>query len=107
MTCPIALAKAATPWWMLAIHDYEALEIHPVRNVNRTGEPLYPWPNLYPEDHATWCQPCEPHEAHFRSVYGRFKDGCIECFEDFPDEAEATAFAEQLRAAWPHLRGSG
>jgi hypothetical protein len=68
---------------MLAIHDFDALEIHPVRNVNWTGQPLDLWPNLY----ATWCQPWEPHEAHFWSVYGRLKNGCIECFEDFPDEA--------------------
>lgn len=108
MTSPIELAKAATPSWMLAIHDYDGLDIRPVRNVNWAGEPLAPWPNLYPEDHATWCEVCEPHEAHFWSVYGRLKvDLVFDVFEDFPDEAGARAFAARLRAIWPHLRDNG
>lgn len=88
---PIQLAKQTTPWWMMEIRRFDGLEIHPVRN-------LYS-----PEDDKIWCEPCEPGEAEFWSVYGHSVDGGIECFEDFDTDKEACTFATTLLAIYPHL----
>lgn len=92
---PIELVKKLTPWWMMEIHRFDGLEIHPVRN-------LFP-----PGRGETWCEPCEPHEAEFWSVYGHCREGGIECFKDFDTELEARALAEQILEAYPHLRQFG
>jgi hypothetical protein len=38
-------------------------------------------------------------------VYGHFRAGGVDDFEDFATEAEAVAFHDRLIAAWPHLAG--
>ena len=96
MMNPIEKAKAMTPWWMMEIRRFDGLEIHPVRDLKADD----------PGD-ETWCEPCEPEEAQFWSVYGHLVEGGVECFEDFPTEAEARAFAEKLLEAYPHLRTFG
>ena len=93
--CPIAAAKAATPWWMQEILDYDGLEVWPV----------------YEETDATtgdsYCEVCKPEDAHFWSVYGHLKEGGMTCFEDFATKEEAIAFAEKLLPAYPHLQELG
>lgn len=96
---PIEAAKALTPWWMMDINHFNGLELHPVRDLNRDKE--HPRPD--PIDRETRCEPCEPGEAEFWSVYGHCKEGGIFCLEDFSGIPEARAFAEQLLAAYPHL----
>lgn len=91
MTSPIEKAKASVPFWMMEINRYDAVEVHPVRE--------------YPDtEGGTFCEQCEPEEAHFWSVYGHLKEGGLECFEDFETEEKAEAFAAKLLAAYPHLR---
>jgi len=36
-------------------------------------------------------------------VYGHYRTGGVNAFEDFPTEAEAIAFRDRLIAAYPHL----
>ena len=93
--CPIATAKAATPWWMTEILHYDGLEVHPVYEETdaETGD--------------SYCEVCKPEDAHFWSVYGHLKEGGMTCLEDFPTEQEAVAFAEHLLQAYPHLREYG
>lgn len=93
MKTPIDEAKAVTPWWMMAIRQYDGLEIHPVRNIESD-----------PATGNIFCEPCEPEEAHLWSVYGHLIEGGVQCFEDFATEAEARAFAMKLLDAYPHLR---
>jgi len=92
---PILQAKALTPWWMMDIQNYDGLEIHPVKN-------YFP-----PDRNDTWCEPCEPHEAEFWSVYGHCQAGGIECLEDFQTYEKAQAFACKLLEAYPHLKTHG
>ena len=92
---PISVAKALTPRWMRDIHSFDGLEIHPVREL------------IDEDDGSSYCEQCEPHEAQFWSVYGHLIEGGVLCFEDFPSQAAARAFAETLLAAWPHLRTFG
>jgi hypothetical protein len=90
---PIDLAKALTPHWMLNIRCFDALEIHPCAVVGHDsmgGEIV---------------EPCEPEEAHFWTVYGHFRTGGVDAFEDFATEVEAMAFHDRLIATYPHLAG--
>lgn len=96
---PIKAAKAVTPCWIMEINRYDGLEIHPVRDTFRNRE----FPAMDPIDRGTRCEPCEPDQAEFWSVYAHCKEGGIECLEDFHSIAEARSYAEQLLAAWPHL----
>ena len=107
MIDPITEAKRLTPWWMMEIRRFDGLELHPVRDHHWDDEERGPRPFSIPDNHETWCEPCEADEAHFWSVYGHFVEGGIECFEDFPTEAAARRFAEQLLAAYPHLQRHG
>ncbi len=107
MTNPIKTAKDMTPRWMMEICDYDGLELHPVHDQRWDDEERGPRPFNIPDDHETWCEPCEEHEAHFWSVYGHLKTGGIECFEDFETETAARRFAEKLLEAYPHLREFG
>jgi hypothetical protein len=91
---PIAAAFAATPWWMLAIRNFDAVEVHPCCVVGMAAGG--------PEIVET----CPPEDAHFWSVYGHYVTGGLDCFEDFPTEAEAEAFAARLRRTYPHLAGA-
>jgi hypothetical protein len=89
---PIEAAFAATPSWMLAIRDFDAIEVHPCCVVDIVaGHEIV--------------EPCAPADAHFWSVYGHCVTGGVLCFEDFPTETEAEAFAEKLRRTYPHLAG--
>jgi hypothetical protein len=107
MMGPIEAAKAATPWWMMEILDYDGLELHPVRDHRWNDETMGKRPFSSQDDNETWCEPCVAGEEHFFSVYGHCKQGGVMCFEDFATYAEALAFAQQLLAAYPHLRTFG
>jgi len=89
---PISAAFAATRSWMLGIRDFDAIEVHPCRVVSFA-------------DGVELVETCEPEDAHFWSVYGHYVTGGVDCFEDFPTEAEADAFAARLRGTYPHLAG--
>jgi hypothetical protein len=89
---PIAAAFAVTPWWMLAIREFDAIEVHPCCVVGFA-------------DGVGYVETCEPDGAHSWSVYGHYVTGGIECFEDFPTQAQAEAFAAKLRHTYPHLAG--
>jgi len=90
---PLELAKALTPAWMLRIREFDALEITPCRVVGNDslGNEIV--------------EPCDdaPEEAAFWTVYGHYRSGGVDAFEDFATEAEAVAFHDQLVAAYPHL----
>ena len=92
---PLDLANAPTPRWMQNIRDFDALEIAPCRVVGHdsVGNDIV--------------EPCDdaPEEAAFWTVYGHFRAGGVDDFEDFATEAEAVAFHDQLIAAWSHLAG--
>lgn len=92
---PISKAKALTPHWMMEIHAFDGLEMHPVQVL--TNE----------QDGSSHCEQCEPDEAHFWSVYGHLRAGGVLCFEDFATEAQARGFAQRLLDAWPHLHTFG
>jgi len=90
---PIDLANALTPHWMRDIRDFDALEIAPCRIVGHDsrGNEIV--------------EPCDdaPEEAAFWTVYGHFRTGGVDAFEDFASEAEAVAFHDRLIATYPHL----
>jgi hypothetical protein len=89
---PIEAAFAMTPWWMLAIRNFDAIEVHPCCVIGSAeGQEIV---ETYERD-----------AAHFWSVYGHYRTGGLDCFEDFPTEAEAEAFAARLRRTYPHLAG--
>jgi hypothetical protein len=90
---PCALATALTPSWMLRIHEFDDLEIEPCMVVSATAD-------------GEVVEPCDPHDAHFWTVYGHWATGGVDAFEDFATEAEAMAFAQRLRDCYPHLRGT-
>lgn len=104
---PIELTNAATPWWMKEIKTFDGLEIHPVRDHNWDDDAMGVHPFHIPDGHETCCEPCQPGEEHFWSVYGHLTEGGILCIEDFPTETEARAFAAQLLTTYPHLRKLG
>lgn len=106
MTSPIELAKASIPFWMQEIQSYDALEVHPVRDINWNEDEQGERPFSPIDDNETWCEPCRSEEAHFWSVYGHLKEGGMLCFEDFATEAEARAFAATLYQIYPHLQDS-
>ncbi|MCB1094686.1 MAG: hypothetical protein KDN22_03810 [Verrucomicrobiae bacterium] len=54
-----------------------------------------------------WCEQCKPEEADLWSVFGHLVEGGLECFGDFPTEAEATSFALLVLNAYPHLNKFG
>src|ERR1700693_2743060 len=90
---PIDAAYALTPDWMLRIRDFDALEIAPCRVVGNDSL----------GNHIV--EPCDDasEEAAFWTVYGHFRTGGVDAFEDFPTEEEALAFHDRLIAAYPHL----
>ncbi len=94
MSNPIERAKSLTPLWMRDIQQFDGLEIHPCRTEHA-------------EDGGTFIEQCEPESAEFWSVFGHYKTGGVSCFEDFPTEAQARAFAARLLEAWPHLNAHG
>lgn len=88
-------AKAEKRHWIMNISVYDGLEILPCRSepLNEAGE--------------TYTEPCEPKEVHFWTVYGHYKSGGCEAFEDFETAAKALEFAEDLQNAFPHLQEQG
>jgi hypothetical protein len=48
-------------------------------------------------------EPCAPEDAHFWTVYGHYRTGGVDAFEDF--KTEAIAFHNRLIATYPHLAG--
>jgi len=92
---PIELAKALTPAWMRRIREFDALEIAPCRVV---GNDSFGNEIVEPCDDA-------PQEAAFWTIYGHYRTGGVDAFEDFATEAEAIAFHDRLIATYPHLAG--
>jgi hypothetical protein len=91
MSAPTAQhGAAATPPWMLSISEFDAIEVHPCCVVGFA-------------DGLEIVETCEPEDAHFWSAYGHYRTGGVACLEDFATEAEAKAFADGLRQAYPHL----
>jgi hypothetical protein len=90
---PIDAAKALTPGWMQNIRSFDALEIHPCAIVASDG------------DGMEVVEQCEPEYAHFWTVFGHYRTGGVDDFEDFATEAEAVAFHDRLIATYPHLAG--
>ena len=88
---PIDAANAFTPRWMRNIRDFDALEIHPCIVIGYDGMG------------GDIVEQCEPEDAHFWTVFGHFRTGGVDDFEDFATEAEAMAFHDRLIAAYPHL----
>jgi hypothetical protein len=90
---PLDLAKSLTPDWMLNIRSFDALEIHPCAVIDRLS------------DGREIVEPCAPENADFWTVYGHYRTGGVNAFEDFAAEAEAIAFHDELIAIYPHLAG--
>ncbi len=88
---PTEIATALTPHWMRNIKDFDALEIHPCAIVGRDS------------DGTEFVETCTPDEADFWTVYGHYRTGGVDAFEDFPTQAKAEAFHDRLIAAFPHL----
>ena len=88
---PIDPAKALTPRWMLNIQGFDALEIQPCVVVGHGSL----------NDEIV--EQCEPKDAHFWCVFGHYRTGGVDDFEDFASEAEAIAFRDFLLTAYPHL----
>jgi hypothetical protein len=76
--------------WLREIEAFDALEIHPCMEGKDS-------------DGTGYVEQCEPAEAHFWTVYGHYRTGCVNAFEDFLTEADAIAFRDRLIAAYPHL----
>jgi hypothetical protein len=89
---PIAAAFAATPSWMLAIRDFDAVAVYPCRAAHVAGG-------------IETVEMCEPADARFWSVYGHCATGGFVCFGEFSTVAAAEDFAAKLRRAYPHLTG--
>src|ERR1700733_15424575 len=89
---PVEAAFAVTPSWILAIGNFDAIEVHPCCVVGLS-------------DRQEIVETCAREDAHFWSVYGHCVTGGLECFEDFSTEAEAEAFAARLRRTYQHLAG--
>jgi hypothetical protein len=93
---PLELANALTPEWMRHIREFDALEIAPcvVIGNDSLGNEL-----------VERCDDAPQEEIAFWTVYGHYRTGGVNAFEDFATEAEAVAFHEQLIHAYPHLAG--
>lgn len=51
------------------------------------------------EDNNGNCEPCEPEQANFYSVYLHQVTGGVQCIADLPTEKEANEFAKLLKTA--------
>jgi len=89
---PIDAANALTPNWMRSIKEFDALEIHPCAVVGCDSSA------------TEFVEQCEPEQAHFWTVYGHYRSGGLDAFEDFSTEAEAVTFFDRLLDMFPHLR---
>lgn len=85
---------ARSPWWMTRIHEFDGLEVHPCRTETAP-------------DGSTFQEQCEPEAAEVWSVFGHKCSGGIDCFMDFPTNAEARSFAMKLLTAYPHVMKFG
>lgn len=84
------------PTWEKQIPEFDGLEIKPCREELFEDEP-----------DKNYVEPCEPHEAHFWTVYGHFKTGGCNALEDFETKAKAEEFAAKLLNDYPHLNEHG
>lgn len=84
------------PHWEQVVHECDGLEIQPCRVVHRDD----PYGS---GDVREYVEPCERDKAEFWTVYGHYRAGGVDAFEDFPGEAQAMAFRDRLIAAYPHL----
>ena len=80
MTDPITAAFAATPHWMLNIRAFDGLEIQPCQIIERDSQG------------KETVEPCEPEEADFWTVYGHYRTGGVDAFEDFPTPGSGASF---------------
>jgi hypothetical protein len=88
---PVTAALLAMPAWILTCRDFDSIEVQPCRRIySPNGVPL--------------SDTCDPAAAQFWTVYGWYRQGGSEPLEEFPTEAEARWFAEQVRRICPHLR---
>ena len=88
---PVTAALLAMPAWILTSRDFDSIEVQPCRRTySPHGVPL--------------SDVCDPAEAQFWTVYGWYREGGSEPLEEFPTEAEAQWFAEQLWRIYPHLQ---
>ena len=92
---PIDLANTLTPHWMRKIWEFDALEIQPCAIVGHGGM------------QEEIVEPCAREDAHFWTVYGHYRTGGVDAFEDFATEAEAQAFHDELISIYPHLARKG
>jgi hypothetical protein len=93
-----AIVQPSLPCWRRDIYLFDGLEIHPVKEY-----PVHVHTQDSNAGRQTFCEPCEPHEADFWSVYGHLVTGGIECFADFSTLEAAEDFTRELRITYPHL----
>ena len=88
---PIVAPGARQRHWLLRIWEFDALEIHPcsVIGYGSAGKEIV--------------ETCAPKEADFWTVYGHYRTGGVDAFEDFATEAEAGKFHDRLVEVYPHL----
>jgi hypothetical protein len=92
MSAPTAQhGAAAMPPWMPSISEFKAIEVRPCCQMSFAD--------------GFVVQTCDPEDAEFWCVYGHCRKGCGYCLVTFWTEAEANAFADGLRQAYPHLAG--
>jgi hypothetical protein len=88
---PIEAAFAATPSWMLAIRNFDAIEVHPCCVVG------------FADGHEI-VETCEPEDAHFWSVYGRLwplRDGRRRLLRGLPDRSRGGSLCRKAPAHVP------
>lgn len=85
-----------SPHWERIVHECDGLEIQPCRIVHR--EDPYGTGDI-----REYVEPCEPRKAEFWTVYGHYRSGDVDAFEDLATEAQAIAFHDRLIAPYPYL----
>ena len=88
---PIAAAQALTPWWVMRMKDFDGLEIGPCSVIGHDGKG------------EAIVELCEPRAASFWTVYGHYRTGGLDAFEDFATEEAAQCFHDRLIKTYPHL----
>jgi hypothetical protein len=77
------------PYWVQRIHKFRALEIMPHLLVG--------------DSELSYLEPCGAGDADTWIVIGRYASGNIEHCENFPTQAEASAFRDHLLSRYPSL----
>ncbi len=78
------------------INQFDGVEIMPCHEETFEDEP-----------EKNYIEPCEPDEAQFWTVYGHFKTGGCNAFQDFITKDLAEKFAQLLLKTYPHLNEHG